>query len=268
MNTVRDPDAIIFAWLDDGPTDLPPETRNAIVIGARVVRQRRPMWLSRRNPRMSQPFRLATMAAALAVVVAVAFIAFRPALSPGPPQTSPSANPTSGPSSSPAPSRSSLPPAAEWVPFTSPFYGYTIRHPAGWDIIPATQHYGLPESPNLFPQLDKLDSPDYSLTVAGMRLRDGETSEAWLRAYFGDTIESGDACTPARSEWDAGTIDGQPAFLVRTCAPAVDTFVFAGDRVYIFTAWAGLVDDRPLFETFLSTIRLQPASAVDPTPTP
>ena len=271
MTTVRDPDAIIFSWLDDGPTDLPPETRNAIVIGTRVVRQRQPTWLSRRNLSMSQPFRLATMAAALAVVVVVAFIALKPALGPGDPGTGPSANPSSAsttPSASAAPSRSSLPPLAEWVPFTSPFYGYSLRHPAGWSVIPATKHYTLPETSDLFQQFDKFDGADYSLTGLGMRLRDGETSEDWLQAYFGDAIDSGDACTPARSEWESGTIDGQPAFLVRTCAPAVDTFVFAGDRVYIFTAWGDLVDERALFETFLSTISLEPGQAIDPSPSP
>ena len=216
MNTVRDPDAILFAWLDDGPTDLPPETRNAIVIGTRVVRQRRPLWLSRRNPPMRQPLRLATMAAALAAVVVVAFIAFRPVLSPGPPGTSSSPSPTTTRSSSAAPSRSSLPPTAEWVTFTSPFYGFTLRHPAGWTVTPATEHYGLPEGPDLFPQFDKLDGPDHAITGLGMRLRDGETSEEWLLAYFGDTIDSGDGCAPARSDWDPGTIDGLPAFLVRT----------------------------------------------------
>jgi hypothetical protein len=268
MSAVRDPDTIIFAWLDDGPTDLPPETRNAIVIGAGVVHQRPPTWLSWRSHRMTTPFRLGAMAAALGAVVVVALIAFKPGLSPDV-GTVPSSSTIPSPSAIPSPTE--IPPVADWVAFTSPFYGFTVRHPAGWTVIPATEHWGLPEVVDLYPQFDKIDSGDWSFTGLGMRLRDGETSEEWLQAYFGATIEngdieSGDECTPGRSEWEAVEIDGQPAFIVRRCGPALDTVVFAGGRVYVFTAWGGLVDDRPLFDSFLSTISLEPASAVDPTP--
>lgn len=210
---------------------------------------------------MTTPFRLAAMAAALVAVVVVALVAFRPGLSPDV-----GTMPSSSTIPSTIPSPTDVPPVADWVAFTSPFYGYTVRHPAGWTVIPATEHYGLPESADLYPQFDKIDSGDWSFTGLGMRLRDGETSEEWLQAYFGDTIESGDECTPGRSEWEAVVIDSQPASIVHTCAPALDTFVFAEDRVYIFSAFGHLVDDRPLFESFLSTISLEPASAVDPTP--
>ena len=36
MTGPRDPDAIIATWLEDGPIDLPEETRRAIVVGLRT----------------------------------------------------------------------------------------------------------------------------------------------------------------------------------------------------------------------------------------
>ena len=41
MNTLRDHDAVIAAWLDDGPQTLPHDTRQAIVVGIRTVARRR-----------------------------------------------------------------------------------------------------------------------------------------------------------------------------------------------------------------------------------
>jgi hypothetical protein len=43
MTQPRDPDAIIATWLDDGPIDLPEETRRAIVVGLRTQPRARPM---------------------------------------------------------------------------------------------------------------------------------------------------------------------------------------------------------------------------------
>ena len=42
MNIDRDPEAVIAAWLDDGPAQLPTETRHAIAVGIRTVPRRRP----------------------------------------------------------------------------------------------------------------------------------------------------------------------------------------------------------------------------------
>ena len=42
MNTLNDRDAVIGAWLEDGPATLPSETRQAISVGIRAVSRRRP----------------------------------------------------------------------------------------------------------------------------------------------------------------------------------------------------------------------------------
>ena len=37
MNIDRDPEAVIAAWLDDGPVELPADTRQAIAVGIRTA---------------------------------------------------------------------------------------------------------------------------------------------------------------------------------------------------------------------------------------
>ena len=44
MNVQRDPDAILAAWLDEGPDRLPEATRRAIAVTTRTTHQtRRPI---------------------------------------------------------------------------------------------------------------------------------------------------------------------------------------------------------------------------------
>ena len=42
MKSLKDREAVIAAWLDDGPATLPPDTRRAISVGIRAVPRRRP----------------------------------------------------------------------------------------------------------------------------------------------------------------------------------------------------------------------------------
>lgn len=42
MNINRDPEVVMAAWLDDGPAQLPTDTRQAIAVGIRTVPRRRP----------------------------------------------------------------------------------------------------------------------------------------------------------------------------------------------------------------------------------
>jgi hypothetical protein len=108
MNQLRDPDAIIAAWLEDGPNDLSADARRAIVTGMRVVSRRRPGPVFGGTP-MTTFMRLA--AAAFVVVVAVISLSV---LVPGGGSTpggvvaspSPTASPTSslGPTPSASPS--------------------------------------------------------------------------------------------------------------------------------------------------------------------
>ena len=70
MNVKRDPDAILAAWLEDGPTVLPEQTRRAIAVTTRTTTQRRhPLWVPRGRPLMNTYARWAV--AAIAVVLAI-----------------------------------------------------------------------------------------------------------------------------------------------------------------------------------------------------
>ena len=52
MTVKRDPDAILAAWLEEGPTGLPEPTRRAIAVSTRTTTRRAaPMWVPRRRPR-------------------------------------------------------------------------------------------------------------------------------------------------------------------------------------------------------------------------
>ena len=100
MNVQRDPDAILAAWLEDGPTALPEPTRRAIAVTTRTTTQRRhPFWVPRGRPLMNIYARWAV--AAIAVVLAIGGAAYF--LAPaggqigGPPSATPSATPSSSP---------------------------------------------------------------------------------------------------------------------------------------------------------------------------
>ncbi len=109
MSTMRDPDAIISAWLDEGPTDLPEDTRHAIVVGTRAIRQRQPIWLPWRHEPMSPTFRFAATAAVAAVAI-VALVMLVPRSNPGVggPSSGASATASPTPSASPSPNPSPL----------------------------------------------------------------------------------------------------------------------------------------------------------------
>ena len=68
MSIQRDPNAIIAAWIDDGPTDLPGTTRRAITTSLPITQQRRGSGLPWRLPQMSTSLRLILLATALVLV--------------------------------------------------------------------------------------------------------------------------------------------------------------------------------------------------------
>jgi hypothetical protein len=81
MNQLRDPDAIIAAWLEDGPNDISTETRRAIMTGLRVLPRRRTGPLGG----IPMPFFMRVAAAGLAVVALISFAILNlPNAGPGP----------------------------------------------------------------------------------------------------------------------------------------------------------------------------------------
>jgi Tol biopolymer transport system component len=100
MNDMRDPNVIIGAWLDEGPTELPETTRRAITTSVRAIDQRRGFALPWGRSVSFQPLLIAAVVI-VAVVGAYLLAPFGRSTSVGPPVGSPSAS--DGPSGNPAP---------------------------------------------------------------------------------------------------------------------------------------------------------------------
>lgn len=118
MNVTRDPDAILAAWLEEGPTALPEPTRRAIAVTTRTTTQRRhPLWVPRGRPLMNTRARWAVAAIAVVLVIGGAAYLLTPAGGQvgGPSNATPSA--TSSSSSAVA---SATPPTPTAVPSASP----------------------------------------------------------------------------------------------------------------------------------------------------
>ena len=150
MNQPRDPDPIIATWLDDGPIDLPAETRRAIAVGLRTQPRARRMAILRGSPmypftrlvdrgghrarrrrrlgifalsnrERRRPRRpLDGFAGAVGLACRRRAVAVARAVTDG---VSPS--------------------TAGWVTFTSTRYGYQIEHPPTWTATPATRAWVL-----------------------------------------------------------------------------------------------------------------------------
>jgi hypothetical protein len=111
MNVQRDPDAILAAWLEEGPSALPEPTRRAIAVNTRTTNQRRhPIWMPQRSPTMNPFARIAVAAVAVVAVLGGAIYVFAPGggVGGGPSAT---ASPSAGlsPSSSPSPLITAVP---------------------------------------------------------------------------------------------------------------------------------------------------------------
>jgi hypothetical protein len=174
----------------------------------------------------------------------------------------------------PSQTAASSPGSTSSVTFVSARNGFSIAHPAGWAVTPATASW--PRNtfmPRAHPALDRLEDPGRArLLIASQPLNPGQTEEAWLAAYF-HPYEADGPCGGDRSTWPRLVVDGRSGYLdenacgvavdVRISDPdvAFDVLVFASGRVYTI----GLDGDVSLaeFETLLATVRLDPSAAVD-----
>jgi hypothetical protein len=272
MNVQRDPDAILAAWLEEGPNALPEPTRRAIAVNTRTMNQRRHlMWLPQRSPTMNP---LARIAAAAIVVVAVlggAIYLTAPGggVGGGPPA---SAGPSPAPSAVPSPSVSAAPtPTATppstvgWLPFTSSHYGYTIAYPPTWAATQATRVWAVATDPLAVVGpggvLDVFlgnppNGPQTGVFGFAADVPAGTSEDAWLTSYY-----AGRNYCATMPTFVPITIDGHPGRL-DPCFDA-QAFVFVGHRVYVFVIYQ--TEMQPLFRAFLSTVKL-PASAPSGSP--
>jgi hypothetical protein len=225
--------------------------------------------LVRRFPRTIPVFASLDSVAILLLVVFVGFVLL-PRTIPGGSGGSPP--PTERTSASPIP----VPLLTET--FVSTRNGFSVRYPAGWSTKSATASW----LPNTFvpignSALDELKLRGVArLVVASQPLEPGQTEASWI-ASFGQQYYLR-RCSGDRAAWPRVTVDGRSGYLDLNACPlpadqkfstpdvAFDVIVFAGDRVYRI-GLDGVVD-LGYFEAILATVRLDPASAIDPPETP
>jgi hypothetical protein len=199
------------------------------------------------------------------------------------PSDGPSAEPTIPPSSRPSagegPTASAVPIPELTRTFVSPRNGFSINYPANWTATPATESW----PPDTFtqlgsPELDQLELAGTArLVVASQRLGTGQTEGEWVAAYFRPF--QGDVTCDRASDLPSSPrlpIDGRSAYLDLAGCPmnadaalspgdvVFDAFVFSDDRVYQVTLDGDV--DLGYFKALVATMRLDPASAIDPPP--
>ena len=207
MNVRRDPEAILAAWLEEGPSALPESTRRAIAVTTRTTTQRRhPLWVPRGRPLMNIYVRWAV--AAIAVVLAIGGAAYYLA-PPGGQIGGPNATPSAAPSSSSPvasatpvilPSEGSVYPGT-YVPAFDPGLTFTIDHEVEHNCAPNFKcrgtidanlpgwmniEFGLPRIEVHFVRVDKVNDP----TKPGELIDPPADLAAWLASRPGVTVNA------------------------------------------------------------------------------
>ena len=277
MSATRDPDHILHAWLEEGPTVLPAPTVRAIEVATRATAQRRPaIRLPWRSGLMPFPYKILGAAAALAVVLVGGALLLGPR---GDQSTiggsSPSPTPSATPVPSPTPSASAnLLDTATWTTYVSDRYGFSIAHPADWTEVPADHDWTFANDVDwlstgaeaFFTEVDE----GIRMTAWSVAMEPGTTLDAWLQAYCPLTmVNTGDKagdCAAVIDQASAATMDGHAGLLV---AFPTDTQAFfqVGDRLYVVAIWRPEADrsvlrysgTRRLVDAVISTMRLLPA---------
>jgi hypothetical protein len=273
-NATRDPDSVLAAWLDEGPTDLPDVTRRAILTALPTTPQARRGLLA---PWRSTHMNMFARGAAVLVVAVVAIGAL--ALLAGP------RGGVGGPSPSSVPSTpASAPPLPTLdATFISPSYGYQVGYPTGWTVTQGTGPWppGTARYPGN-PVSDAIVTPSgiYRMRFSGasIALPSGMTMEQF-RAFASPVSSpfNTEPCTPVAPLPVPVSINYQasPATSPQPVEAVVsingcnaqaelggyiyDVEVIAGGRGYTFTLDGHLTTADAL--AWLATITLEPASA-------
>jgi hypothetical protein len=278
MNTTRDPKTILAAWLDEGPTDLPDETRRAILTALPTTPQaRRGPFAPRRLFPMTTTARLARGALVAVIAVGGALYLFGPSRygSGGPPIATPTVNPSVAPSpSAAAQATPNLLDTATWTTYTSNRYGFTIKHPVDWTERPSTSVWALATDVDfLSPASEGFLAPGQAIlaTAWSVAVPPGTSADAWIGAYC---VKQNSPCTNLPSISSPITIDGHGGSLVQF-ADDTQAFVLIANRIYVVAIWEPDSDPRTtpyggaqkLLNAYLSTVHLLPGGPATPAPT-
>ena len=198
----RKPDAILAAWLEEGPNQLPETTRRAIAVGLRSTRQNRRVLDAPWRPNTMNSFaRLAVAAAAIVFVAGGAFYLLSPNNQDiGDPSPGATPSRTAPPSATPAVPASPGPSGAlTWETFTAGHSPYRLEVPAGWvHSVPADD---VPD--DLFPGeeaqfADRWDQPVLGSPYLIVSVFDPapESNESWIERNVTRLIADCDVSDP------------------------------------------------------------------------
>jgi hypothetical protein len=266
MKALHDPDAIITAWLEDGPLALPDASRRVVASSIHLTPQRRgPLaWLPWRDPAMNGNSMRVAAAAAVALLILVGggiYLANRSSGGVGaPPATTPSPSPTAAAQPSPASSASPTPASTAadttgWLGFSSDRYGYDTAYPPTWVAQAAMRDWSLDldRGQNVNPGADHFvggpDGDQIGVTVFSAAGPAAMSNDDWIAAY----LPTDRPTCSTTDMWETVTVDGQTAMLEPSACGDDQAFVFIGKRAYVFSIWR--TDQVPLLKGFLSTVR-------------
>ena len=266
MTAHHDLDQQLKALLQDGPTELPDASFDAVRDRTDQIRQRVVIgpW---RLPEMNSivKFGLAAAAVVLAVFVGAQVFGSPSGRLGSEPTATPQPTASSEPSASPESSQppTSAPPLTQ--SFTSTLHGISVSYPEGWTAQAATGPWTETTFPLSFgaPHADWLADPtltsDLFLAIASQPIGDS-TPEDWVAAQ----MASDEGCT----ETEPVTVDGATGLIGDVdCEIAVVTIAGRGYWIQNYRSGddplAVAPYDRAWFEEFLATVQLHPEDAID-----
>ena len=263
------------SWLEAGPTRAPEHAVDAALVRIETTPQERDWPLPLGDLWIHVTGRAMTGIVLMAVVLLGGILLLQPGPGPGP-ATSPSPRPTmsASPLSSPSPSAptGAVPPPVLTATFTSPRNGYSVLYPGDWTTTPATVNWEA-GAVNQWGStaLDELRGSSARFVGASQPLAAGETADQWLDEY------GVGACLGPRANWLSVPIGSATGLLDADGCPApngtivvdgrlFDAVVIVGGRAYNFTMDGEL--SHADFLAVLATVTLDPASAIDGSPSP
>jgi hypothetical protein len=288
MTQPRDPETIISMWLEDGPIDLPAETRRAIEVGLRTQSRVRRMAFPG-GITMLPLTRLATAAAILVAVGAVSLVLFSnrnnvvggPAAAPSvsaPPataQASAAPSSTAGPSPSASPSMTLLD-TTGWASYVSDRYGFSIARPSGWTVEPATRNWTFA---NDLAAWENLEATEHFNNAAGSvgvsawssQVARGTTVEAFIDAYC-QGLKAPSCSGLTNRAVNVETKDGHAGLGLFVSDFDTMTFFLDGRTIYVVGVWRDETDPtvqpyggaRRLLQSIVSTMTLKAPAQESP----
>ena len=247
MNGTTNPyfDDRIADWLEADPTVAPGQVLDTVLAALPSISQRRPRvpWLRRRfSPLGRLGFGRLALAVALLVLGALLGLAI-----------------VGGPHPSPLPS------APTETTFTSPVYGYTVRYPANWTVVPGKRPLlasvlpcALCEEPdNIWVVPEKV-----AITIAASPLPAGATLASWTTSVtdrvpakfsFGSCLAGQESVTVAG---EAGTLSVYDCQVLPDSTVLWITLVHQGAGWHIVWTDLAKIDPatiRPRLDAFLAT---------------